>query len=476
MPETGNAAESVERDGWETYLAGLVKDKTVIVAFEVLAAMTRKVADLERWGARRPLLIARGTGTGPLPDESDADIVLLPAEEASSMTEDVRLQMAGPVLPPEVVDLVERRDPNREALWWVSPVNHNEPILGRRVIGGRTRAQAAMEDKLAADALWDAVGVERAVAAVTAAAYEDLQRASERVRTGAGADSVVWSGDTRDGVNGGGDYVRWIRTDAHAVEAAAFFTARCDRVRVMPFLEGVPCSIHGIVMDDGVAVFRPLELGILRRPADGTFFYGGMGTLWDPPDAERDRMRDAARRVGRHLDQTKRYRGGFAIDGVMTASGFRPTELNPRFSGGLSRFARGAPELQMELLQLNLMAGREAQITAAGYEEVAVAALDDLRFFDAMGISTHVRADTNESLPVAYEHGRLRVAHDGDDLAGEILRGPSAMGTFVRFASPAGLDLAGGRCAEIAIDMLALADDRWCTAFGHLEMAPDVSG
>ena len=34
-------------------------------------------------------------------------------------------------------------------------------------------------------------------------------------------------------------------------DALDFFKSRCDRVRVMPFLEGVPCSIHGIVLPEG---------------------------------------------------------------------------------------------------------------------------------------------------------------------------------------------------------------------------------
>ena len=36
-----------------------------------------------------------------------------------------------------------------------------------------------------------------------------------------------------------------------------FFLTRCDRVRVMPFLDGVPCSIHGLVLPDGTAAVPP---------------------------------------------------------------------------------------------------------------------------------------------------------------------------------------------------------------------------
>ena len=94
---------------------------------------------------------------------------------------------------------------------------------------------------------------------------------------------MVWSGDARDGFNGGGDFVRRVLTDDDARAALAFFGPRCDRVRVMPFLDGVPCSIHGFVLPDGTAVLRPVELAILRG-TDRRFVYGGLGTTWDPPD------------------------------------------------------------------------------------------------------------------------------------------------------------------------------------------------
>ena len=70
----------------------------------------------------------------------------------------------------------------------------------------------------------------------------------------------MWSGDARDGFNGGGNFVRWVRDDRDRAAATAFFRPRCDRVRVMPFLEGVPCSIHGFVLPDGTAALRPVEI------------------------------------------------------------------------------------------------------------------------------------------------------------------------------------------------------------------------
>ena len=63
----------------------------------------------------------------------------------------------------------------------------------------------------------------------------------------------------------------------------------CDRVRIMPFLEGIATSVHGIVLPDGVVALRPVELVTLRRPGH-RLVYSGCATFWDPPDDVREEM------------------------------------------------------------------------------------------------------------------------------------------------------------------------------------------
>ena len=126
----------------------------------------------------------------------------------------------------------------------------------------------------------------------------------------------------------------------------------------MPFLDGVPCSIHGFVLPDGTAALRPVEIAMLRDEAERRFVYGGLGTSWDPPAADREEMRDVVRRVGAHLQAAHGYRGAFGIDGVLTADGLpahraqhpdvgRADAPSPRSTGGSSRCSRH-----------NLVAGR----------------------------------------------------------------------------------------------------------------------
>ncbi len=213
-------------------------------------------------------------------------------------------------------------------------------MLGRPVTGGRPASFLALEDKMLADGIWAAAGVPRAPYLIVPVDEEALAAATDRV---AGPLGAVWSGDARDGFNGGGNYVRWVRDDDDRAAARAFFAPRCDRVRVMPFLDGVPCSIHGFVLPDGTAALRPVEIAMLRNVAERTLRLRRARHVLGPAGR---RPRGDARSPagsGAHLQAAHGYRGAFGIDGVLTADGFRPTELNTRMSAGRDHRRRGRP-------------------------------------------------------------------------------------------------------------------------------------
>ncbi len=162
------------------------------------------------------------------------------------------------------------------------------------------------------------------------ARWRDLDR-------GAG---TVWAADASDGFHGGAALTRWVTDHAEAVAAAAELGAHGPTVRVMPFLEGIATSMHGIVLPDGVAVLRPGRAGDAARAAT-TACTQRVRHVLGPAERVRDEMRDAARRVGEQLRDEVDFRGAFTLDGVATADGFRPTELNPRFGAGLMVITRG---------------------------------------------------------------------------------------------------------------------------------------
>lgn len=465
---------TVDLDAWTAQLAEPFRGRPVIDAFKILAGMTDHVEKLKEWGARRPLLIAHGRGTGAAPSPEDADIYLLDLGPAASMSDGVRIAARlSEDPPPDVVRRVEEYDPDGEAVWWLTPFGGHGTLLGRPVLGGRPKEWARLEDKLLCDEIWDAADVPRSLARIVPAERGPLLAATASGRGDAGA---VWAGDTREGLNGGGDFVRWVETESDADRALAYFEEHCDQVRVMPFLEGVPCSIHGIVLDDGTAAFRPVELVIFKHGPTNTFRMGGMSSWWDPSDADRSEMRDLVRRVGALLADRVGYRGGFGIDGVLTRDGFRPTELNPRFTGGLMTLARGMPAVPLELLQLNVVAGRDAGISAPELEELVVEAADASRFALAVGLCDHPwGSEETAEVELARVDGALDVASDGAPLFGSMLAGPAVTeGTFVRFTPSEGALRPGDRLAPLHTEALAFADRQWGCTFGELQIAPAV--
>jgi hypothetical protein len=448
----------------------LVKGRKVVLVGGVLAGATPRVRQLRRWGAGDVLVLAQGIGTGELPTPEEARTTVVESPKPASLTEEARSWVQFAADPPAAARLVlEEFDPDRTALALLSAFAQVDRYCGRESLGGRTPAIAALEDKSLNDALWDAAGVTREPARVIPADRQSILHAARDLDRG---DGTVWSADASDGMNGGGDRVRWVRTPSDAEDALDLLLSRTRQVRLMPFLEGVPCSIHGFVLPDGVAVFRPVEQVILRSASDSRFVYAGISTWWDPRDDDREQMREVARRVGRHLQASDNFRGGYSVDGILTRDGFRPTELNPRFSGGLNTIAKGVPDLPLELLQGATMRGVDVGATAAALESLLVEAADANRYGSAYTMSDVAPPAQTETLQLTGGPAELRVAATDEAVAGILDRGPAALGSLIRFMPNAMTP--GARLAPYAVAAFALTDRIWGTAFGALEPAPDV--
>ena len=163
-------------------------------------------------------------------------------------------------------------------------LNEAPTLAGRPFLAHRRAEWVALEDKTVIDAFWDRAGVDRLPSSVVP--LDRATEASELLDRGSG---TVWAADARDGFHGGGQATHWVADAASRFRAIAALRPVCDDVRVMPFVDGVPCSIHGIVFDDGVVVLRPVEMVTLRRGHD--LVYAGCATFWDPPTWIRDQMR-----------------------------------------------------------------------------------------------------------------------------------------------------------------------------------------
>jgi hypothetical protein len=413
------------------------------------------------------LVLATTRGAGPVPAEGECEVVMVRPPATASMTEELRTHdRMVRHLPDEVRAVVDAFDPERCGTWYTSPFVTDEPIDGRPVTGGRPASFLALEDKTLADAIWDAAGVERVPYRLVELADGALDAASLEL---AGPLGTVWSGDARDGFNGGGNFVRWVRDADDRVQAVAFFRPRCDRVRVMPFLDGVPCSIHGFVLPDGTAALRPVEIVMLRDPAARAFTYSGLGTTWDPPPGDRAAMRDAARRVGAHLHREHGYRGAFGIDGVLTADGFRPTELNTRMSAGATTVAE-VDRRFFSFLQAALVAGVDTGLTAADVEEL-VAEMDAQRTGKVVCVAEGTTTGRDESYPVAWDGSAFSRS---DVETGNVFSiGATPSGLFAKVDPFTALE-PGQRLAPVNAALVAYVDAAYGAGIGAVEPAPDV--
>jgi hypothetical protein len=180
-------------------------------------------------------------------------------------------------------------------------------------------------------------------------------------------------------------------------------------------------------------------------------------------------MRAAARRVGAHLQDDHGYRGAFGVDGVLTADGFRPTELNTRMSAGATALSE-VDKRFFTFLQAALVAGMDPGITAADVEGL-VPAMDAARVGKVVAFAEGVKQPPQESYPVSYDGAAFARA---EEETGNLLQvGATPSGLFAR-VEPCAAVVPGRRVAPVNAALLRLLDASYGTSFGPMEPAPDV--
>lgn len=459
------------RERIEHAVTDLVDGRDVIVLATALAGAVPMVESVIRHGARMVLVLGLVRGTGPLPSGPSVTCTQLDLGTMTSTADEiVQTNCLVQDPPADVRNRVETFDPDGRAVVVINGFSgRSRDYLGRSTVGGRPMAFETLEDKTLSRDLWAACGVVSAPESVSPCRGEALQDSASRLDHGHG---TVWSADASEGMNGGADRVFRVRDEAEARAAYDILRTVSRQVRVMPFLEGVPCSIHGVVLPDGVAVLRPVELLVLRRPGSAKFVYSGISTGWDPSAADREQMREVARRVGTHLAHSHGYRGGFGVDGILTEEGFRPTELNPRFTGGLNMIAKGLPDLPMRWLHDLVIGPHTLEVSAAEVEELLLPAADAHRYGAVYTMTEEARALETTSVLVTGDENGLDITDREGDSVGRLERGPGAHGDLVRFTPH---QVAPGmRLAPWAVPAFRLADRLWHTGIGNLDYAPDV--
>ena len=442
---------------WRELIRPVVAGRKIILTCNPVNAQRALVDELRALGARDVFVLGDGMGSGAPPDCAWFALDV----RGDSVMEALRAGQAMLRSPPSAaVAALDRFDPEREALVIGSFLNEVPEVAGRGCLSWRRPAWLALEDKTVVDELWDAIDVPRAPSRLVHVLSFEPQVGD------------VVAGDAREGFHGGAEVTRWVRTEADVEPVLRLMKEHCDVVRVMPFLEGIPCSIHGIVFPDFVAALRPVEMVCLRR--GGEFFYAGAATYWDPSDADRDEMRALAKQVGEHLRTSHDFRGAFTVDGVMTEDGFRPTELNPRMGAGLAVMARGAPTVPIDLLNQSLIAGLDLDYRAEDFERVLLDIADGRRAGGTWRALTDRVDHRMKSEPVAWDDHAWRHPRGDEHPNGWVDVGASNLGCFVRLwldpaSTPAGRSI-GSRAAAF----YEFCDSELGTSVGPLEPALDV--
>lgn len=302
---------------WADILKPVFQGKRIILVGELIAALLPRARQLKEMGAESTFMLAtEGVGAGDSPTEDDGEWIALDVPAAGDIVEALH---AGNAmlnnLPAHVLETLDRYDPDHSAIVVGTFLHELAEVAGRQSLAYRKPEWLALDDKTTIDSVWDGIGVTREPSEVVTVNPDSIRSAAGRLDKGNG---VVLSGDSRDGVGGGATGVRWLRHGADLGNILEYYQKHCDHVRVMPFLEGVPCSIHGIVFPDYVVALRPVEMIVLRKPNSSEFFYAGTATFWDPASSDREVMRAMAKKVGSALRDMVNYRGIFTIDGVLT--------------------------------------------------------------------------------------------------------------------------------------------------------------
>jgi len=455
---------------WREQVGGVLHGQRVLLFGGPLAAWTSRVEELTALGVSEIAVLAtEGEGAGPLPTAESQRTIVFDCRQPTVLDTIRATSALLANLPAEAGRFVDDVDPT---LVIGSFLNEQPRLAGRAVLAHRRPEWLALEDKVIIDAFWDRAGVERVPSVIVDAS--DATRLDATRRALDRGDGTVLAGDAREGFNGGGEYTRLVVTEDDRDEAMAFFEAHCDRVRLMPFLDGTPCSIHGIVFADHVVALRPIEMVVHRRPSAPRFRYGGCATWWDPHPDDRDEMRSIARRVGTQLRNEVDFRGAFTVDGIMTIDGFRPTELNPRMGAGLNTMLRGINELPLQLVLDALVGGIELDYRPDELETAILAAGDANRAGGTWSaVPDHV--DTIEGGRLALDpDGTVRwVAPDEQGVA-TLTAGGSPRRSFIRCLFDAEALPLGASVGPVTAAFWAFADRELGTSVGALEPARSV--
>ena len=441
-----------------------------IIAVDFLAGATPMVKWFRTTGVPRPFVLAGSHGTGELPHPDDAEWAVLHTGGGGVMESTRAFAAALADLPSEVVSRIDQWDPDRSAGVLGGYLASHKHVAGRPMYGARPPEWESVEDKTTVNELWMACDIDAAPFELVRSNLGHLSQAAARLDRG---DGTVWVADNKEGIHGGAEYLRWVTNDEDAVSGAAFLEAHSDTARVMAFIEGIPCSIHGVVFDDAVIAFRPVE-AITLREGRRRLRYCGTSSFWDAPEPDVVDMQASAKRLGAHLCDLVDYRGIFTMDGVLGVDGFVPTELNPRPGAGIGPAIAGAGDLVIIGLARALIEGEPLDYRPAALEQLVLEGWQHKRAGGGH-ITIEREPGGQPEQPIVFDGDVCRPAEDAQPMGAlEFGAGPS--GGLVRLRVDSDRVEFGPPMAPKTASVWQLADELWGTEIGRLDPAVGVRG
>jgi len=346
-------------------------------------------------------------------------------------------------------------DPDNTATL-VLPDPVDPPHTGiRKRIGVKQPAWRLFEDRTVVDTLWDVAGVPRAPSVISDGTA-DLATLGTIVDQGTGV--VCSCQPIGAGPSAGGDGIWWWRDGP---PPATIPTAKpgASRVRLMPLLEGVPVRLHGLTLATRVIPFPPMELVTLPRPGQGSFLCAGaVPTLGDTSD-----LVAQTERIGAGLRERLGYRGGFSVDGILTASGFLPTDLNARLTSAME----AVPSARRVLLHaVNLLARDGIDPDTSVVEQLVAEIFAASATCTIFGAATEADERAPRKAAVRWDGDRLASDPSGAD--GALVVTPSPRGWRLTATLATARLPGGGRVGPLEPEIFRISDEVLGTKFGNL--------
>ncbi|MFY1703007.1 hypothetical protein ACN28G_14880 [Micromonospora sp. WMMA1923] len=257
----------------------------------------------------------------------------------------------------------------------------------------------------------------------------------------------------------GGDGIWWWRdgpppTTIPATEPGTW------RVRLMPLLEGIPVRLHGMALATRIIPFPPMELVTLPRPEQGTFLCAGAVPMLGDTAA----LVTETERIGVGLRDRLGYRGGFSVDGILTRTGFQPTDLNARLTSAME----AAPSDRRVLLHaVNLLAREGNEPDTGAVAQLAEDMFSIGRTCTIFGAASSADERASRKAWVRWDGDQLvpAASNDGD---GNLVILPSPRGWLLTTTLATARLPRGGRVGPWAPEAFRLSDETLGTNFGHL--------